>query len=482
MDLTVLHLAVPALTEDLRPGSAQLLWIIDIYGFMVAGCLVTMGTLGDRVGRRRMLLIGAAAFGIASVLAAMSRTAEALIATRALLGIAGATVAPSTLSLIRNMFLDDRQRTVAISVWMTAFSAGGVLGPFVGGALLEFFWWGSVFLIAVPVPVMVIVLVLGPFLLPEYRDPAAGKPDLPSAALSIAAVLAMIFGLKEIAQDGLAGMLLLAMFGGAALGVLFVRRQRVLADPMIDMRLFENPTFTASVASYGLTIFVLFGGFLFLPQYLQLVRGMSPLSAGVWGVPSSLAFVAGAIMTPYLGRTFPRATVMSIGLVVAAGGLAYFTRLHEATPMWGYLAASTLFALGSAPLFTMTNDLMIGGVPPERAGAAAGISETSAEFCGALAIAVFGSVGVAMYRSALTGVGLAAMPPDAMDAALATLGGAVVVAAELPSPSGAELLHAARQAFLLGIRTCAGIGAAGALALAVFVYARLRHVGKSVSA
>src|SRR5688572_30827969 len=201
MDLTVLHMAVPQLSTDLEPTSAQLLWIIDIYGFLVAGSLITMGTLGDRIGRRRLLLTGAAAFGVASLLAAFSTSANMLIATRAILGVAGATVAPSTLSLIRNMFLDPRQRTVAISVWITSFSIGGAIGPLIGGILLQSFWWGSVFLISVPV--MVLLLIVGPRLLPEYRDPSPGKPDPVSAGMSLAAVLLVIFGLKQIAQDGI---------------------------------------------------------------------------------------------------------------------------------------------------------------------------------------------------------------------------------------------------------------------------------------
>jgi MFS transporter, DHA2 family, multidrug resistance protein len=201
MDLTVLNLAVPSLSADLKPTSAQLLWIVDIYGFMVAGSLITMGTLGDRIGRRRLLLIGAAAFGIASVLAAFSTSAEMLIASRALLGLAGATLAPSTLSLIRNMFLDSQERTVAIGVWISSYSVGAAIGPLLGGMLLEHFWWGSVFLLGVPV--MVVLLVVGPFLLPEYRDPQAGRVDVISAALSMVAVLPAIYGLKQIARDGL---------------------------------------------------------------------------------------------------------------------------------------------------------------------------------------------------------------------------------------------------------------------------------------
>ena len=179
MDLTVLNLAIPQLSVDLKPSAAQLLWIVDIYGFMVAGSLITMGTLGDRIGRRKLLLIGAAAFGLASVLAAFSTSAEMLIATRALLGIAGATLAPSTLSLIRNMFLDPKERSFAIGIWIASFSAGGAIGPLVGGLLLEHYWWGSVFLVGVPV--MILLLMLGPFLLPEFKAPNAGRVDLASA-------------------------------------------------------------------------------------------------------------------------------------------------------------------------------------------------------------------------------------------------------------------------------------------------------------
>jgi DHA2 family multidrug resistance protein-like MFS transporter len=474
MDLTVLHLAVPSLTADLQPSSAQLLWIIDIYGFFVAGSLITMGTLGDRIGRRRLLLIGATLFGIASVLAAFSSTAETLIVTRALLGIAGATVAPSTLSLIRNMFLDPAQRSVAISVWISAYSLGGVLGPFVGGVLLEFFWWGSVFLIAVPV--MVLVLIAGPILLPEYRDPAAGRLDIPSAALSMTAVLSVIFGLKEIAQDGFSMAALATILGGLGLSAAFVRRQLSLDDPLIDLRLFRQRAFTASVATYGLTIVVLFGSFLFLPQYLQLVRGLSPLEAGLWGLPSSLAFLGGAMLTPTLGRRVRPAVLMAVGLACAALGFIVFVRLDASTSFALYAVGSTVFSAGTAPVMTLTNDLMIGSVAPERAGAAAGISETSAELGGALGIALFGSIGVAIYRRMLAEAPLPDVPAAALEGAMDTLGAAVMLAAELPADAAGQLVGAASDAFLAGVRVCAIISMVGAAALVVFVLARFGGV------
>jgi DHA2 family multidrug resistance protein-like MFS transporter len=473
MDLTVLHLAVPKLTADLRPSSAELLWIIDIYGFLVAGSLITMGTLGDRIGRRRLLLVGAVAFGLASVAAAFSTSARMLIGTRALLGVAGATIAPSTLSLIRNMFVDPRQRTTAIGIWITSFSVGGAIGPLIGGVLLEAFWWGSVFLIGVPV--MVLLLIVGPRLLPEYRDPSAGRPDLMSALLSLLAVLAAIFGLKRIAQDGLAIMPVVSIAAGIAIGAMFVRRQFRLSDPLVDLRLFRTPAFSAALATYGLSILFSFGGFLFLPQYLQLVLGLSPFRGGLWTVPWSLAFVVGSLATPLLVRRIRPAFVMAIGLVLAAIGFGLFTRIDSSTGFAMFAGGSTMFALGLAPVFTLTTDLIVGSAPPERAGAASAISETSAEFGGALGIAIFGSIGVAVYRTMIGDAMPAGVSPQAADAARATLGGAAAVAAQLPAEIGAELTRTAQTAFIAGLRICAAISAIGSLALAVVAGVALRR-------
>ena len=477
MDLTVLHLAVPRLTQDLAPSSVQLLWIIDIYGFLLAGSLITMGTLGDRIGRRRLLLIGAAFFGAASILAAFSRSATMLIVSRALLGIAGATIAPSTLSLIRNMFLDPRERTTAISIWIITFSLGGAIGPLLGGLLLEHFWWGSVFLLSVPV--MILLLAVGPSLLPEYRDPNAGKPDLLSAVLSIVGVLLIIYGLKLIAQDGVSPAAALSLLAGLAIGTVFVRRQKRLADPLIDLRLFSIPTFRASLVLYGGTILLLFGAFLFLPQYLQLVLGLSPLHGGLWTLPWAVGFVLGSLLTPALARRIRPAVLMSWGLALSAVGYFLLAAVGAGTgglPLFG-VATFVLTFFGS-PLFTLTNDVIIGSAPPERAGAASGISETCAELGGALGIAIFGSIGVALYRSVL-GVALPALPPVVGHAAMATLGGAVVAAQQLPAETGALLLAAARDAFLRGLVLCQVISGIGTLALAVFARATFRRVGVS---
>ncbi len=477
MDLTVLNLAVPHLSADLRPSSTQLLWIVDIYGFLVAGSLVTMGSLGDRIGRRRLLLLGAAAFGICSILAAWSASAGMLIAARALLGVAGATVAPSTLSLIRNMFADPRQRTVAISVWITSFSAGGAIGPLAGGVLLQWFWWGSVFLLAVPV--MALLLVLGPLLLPEFRDPGAGRLDLPSAGMSLVAVLAVIYGLKQLAQDGLGWPPTLAILAGLVVGVVFVRRQHRLADPLLDLGLFRIPAFSAALAANLLSFFIGFGSLLFIAQYLQLVLGLSPLAAGLWMLPSSAAFIVGSMLTPVLARRIRPAFVMAAGMGLAAVGLGVFTQLDSAAGLAVLVTGSVIFSLAIAPVDTLATDLAVGAAPPERAGAASALAETSAEFGGALGIAFLGVIGTAVYRSQMTDALPAGIPPETAAAAQDTLGGAVAAAAQLPDQLGGALVDAARLAFTQGLHLAFVISAIAAIAVAILAAILLRRLRQS---
>jgi MFS transporter, DHA2 family, multidrug resistance protein len=482
MDLTVLHLAVPSLSAELQPSSAQLLWITDIYGFMVAGFLVTMGTLGDRIGRRRLLLLGGAAFGVVSVLAALATSAEQLIAARALLGIAGATLAPSTLSLIFSMFQDPQQRQVAIGIWITSFSAGGAIGPVVGGVLLERYWWGSVFLLALPV--MALLLALGPRVLPEYKDPNAGRLDLVSAVMSLVAVLAVVFGLKLSAQDGLGWLPSAAVLVGLVVGVIFVRRQRRLADPMIDLRLFRIQAFNAALATNLLGIFIVVGYFLFVAQYLQLVLGLSPLQAGLWSLPSAVGFIVGSNLAPRILRHLRPAYVIGAGLALAAIGLGVLTRVGGSpnADLAILAGASLVVSLGLAPVFTATTDLVVSSAPPERAGAASGISETGAELGGALGIAILGSIGVTVYRGGLADALPAGVPSQAAAIARDTLGGAVGVAAQLPEGLGVALLAAAREAFTQGLQLTAALSAVVAVGVAVMATVLLRAVPASAQA
>ncbi|HSE81604.1 MAG TPA: MFS transporter [Gaiellaceae bacterium] len=471
MDLTVLYLAVPSLTADLEPSSTELLWITDIYGFFLAGFLITMGTLGDRIGRRRLLLVGAAAFAGASVLAALSVSVEMLIVSRALLGVAAATLAPSTLSLIRNMFLDSKQRTLAIGIWAMSFSVGAAIGPLLGGLLLEFFWWGSVFLLALPV--MALLLALGPRLLPEFRDPSAGRLDVVSAGMSVIAVLAVVYGLKRIAESGLGWAAAISILAGLGVGLSFVRRQRALAEPMLDLKLFRSPTFSAALAANTLSLAITFGIFLFIAQYLQLVLGLSPLEAGLWTVPSSGGFIAGSLLAPALVRRFRPAHVIAGGLLLTAVGLGLLTRVDGAG-VAAVVAGSVVVALGVAPAVTLGTDLIVGCVPPERAGAASGISETGAELGGALGIAVLGSIGVAVYRSQIHDAIPAGALTEESEAVRNTLGAAGEAVERLPEALGATLLETAQEAFTQGLQVAAGAGVVVALATAGLVALLLR--------
>ena len=472
MDLTVLHLAVPKMSEDLRPSSAELLWIIDIYGFFVAGALVTMGTLGDRIGQRKLLLVGAAAFGITSLFAAFSTTPTMLIASRAALGIAGATLAPSTLSLIFHMFQDPRERTTAIGVWIGSFSAGSAVGPVLGGVLLESFWWGSVFLLALPV--VAALLILGPRVLPEYRDPDAGRLDPLSAAMAILAVLALIFGLTQVAQEGLGPLPIVAIFAGLVVGAVWVRRQARLADPMIDLGLFRLRTFKVALAVNFLAIFVAVGYFLFIAQYLQLVAGLTPFQAGLLSLPSAFGFIVGSQAAPRMVQRIPARYLIGGGLALGSLGLVLLTQVPTTNGLVPLIVASLIISLGLAPVFGLTTELIVGSAPPERAGAASGISETSAELGGALGLALLGSIGVAIYRGGLAESLPAGLPTAAADAAKDTLGGAVGVARTLPAAMADATLAAARGAFVDGMHVAAALAVVVGFGLAIFVLVALR--------
>ncbi|MDA8368324.1 MAG: MFS transporter [Nocardiopsaceae bacterium] len=461
LDMSVLHLALPHLAADLRPSSSQLLWAMDVYGFMIAGFLITMGTLGDRIGRRRLLLIGAAAFGTASVLAAYSTSAEMLIASRAVLGIAGATLMPSTLALISNMFADPKQRATAIAVWSSCFMGGTALGPVIGGLLLQWFWWGSVFLLGVPV--MVLLLVSAPVLLPEYRAENAGRLDLASVALSLAMILPIIYGLKKLAEDGPAAGPLAAIAVGAVVGVVFVRRQLRLPDPLLDLRLFRNRTFGAALGTMMAGAVAMGGTFLLISQYLQMVSGLSPLRAGLWLVPPAVAMIIGTLLSASLAQRIGRGTVIGGGMAVTAVG---FVVLTQATADGGptlVVLGLMVAMVGLGPGAALVTDIVVGSVPPEKSGSAASMSETSGEFGVAMGMALLGSLGTAIYRSRVTvpeGV-----PAEAAAAARDTLAGAAAAAEQLPADTAARLLEPAREAFTHGLNAAAGLGA---VAMAVF--------------
>lgn len=455
MDLTVLNLAVPELSADLSPSPTELLWMVDIYGFVLAAALIPMGVFGDRIGRRRLLLWGAFAFGAASLLAAFATSATMMIAARALMGLAAATLAPSTLSMVTNLFPDPADRQKAIGVWIASFSAGGAIGPLVGGVLLEFFWWGSVFLINLPV--MALILLLGPFLLPEARDREAPRPDPASAVGLLVAVLGLVYAIKAFAAGGAsaAAFAALAVFA-AALG-LFLLRQRRLAVPFLDLSLFSSARFSAALGINILGFFAAFGMFLLIALYLQLGLGLTQLQAGLAAAPSGAAFVVGALFAPALAARLGVARVMALGFLAAACGFALVGIAAAQAGLATMIAGYCLFSLGLAPVFTMTTDVIVGSVPPAQAGAAAGLSETSTELGGAFGIAVLGSLMTLVYRLSIAdlpelgGLPMVAVLSDAggpaLLAARAALGQAVLAAAILSSAVailGAALAFATR--------------------------------------
>lgn len=453
VDMTVLGFAVPYLSEDLSPSSDQLLWIVDIYSFVLAGLLVTMGSLGDRIGRRKLLMLGAAGFGVASLTAAYAPTPELLIAARALLGFSGATLMPSTLSLLRNIFLDHRQRLFAIAIWASGFSAGSALGPIVGGWVLEHFHWGAVFLMNLPV--IALILVTTPLLIRESRAPTPGRLDIASVALSLGTMLPAVYGVKRIADSGPAIAPVVAIAVGIMLGVLFLRRQLRLADPLIDVRLFGVREFSVGVGTNLMIVFAMAASLFFLTQYLQLVQGISPLRAGLLLVPGLVMSVLASFLAVRLSRAFRLGTVLASGLALIATGFLALTQAPLDNGALLVAVAFTLIGSGIGLTETLTNDAIMTAAPPTRAGAASAISETAYELGAALGVALLGSVLTATYRLQLGDV--PGVPDRTMENARETLGGAAEVSRDLPGESAQALMHAAREAFTSGMNVTSAI-------------------------
>ncbi|MFD9328059.1 MFS transporter [Streptomyces sp. NPDC060065] len=465
VDATVLGLATPYISEDLKPSGTQLLWIGDVYSFVIAGLLVSMGSLGDRIGRKKLLLIGATAFGAISVLNAYATTPELMIVARALLGVAGATLMPATLALIRNLFHDPRERSLAIGIWGATASAGAALGPVVGGFLLEHFWWGSVFLINLPV--MAVLVLVGIKLLPESRNPNPGPWDLTSVGLSLVGMIGIVYAVKEAATHGIEWQAVTVGLLGSGALYWFVRRQLTLPSPLLDMRLFRHRGFSGAVLADLFTILGLSGLVFFLSQYLQLVQGRGPFEAGLAELPAAIGAVAAGLIAGTVARRFSVRAVVSGGLGAVGLALAALTLLDQSTgyPLLG--AALLVVGIGAGFSFTVTADVILSSVPKEQAGAASAVSETAYELGAALGIALLGSIVTGVYAGF---TGPAGTPAEAHE----SLGGAAESAAGLPADTAAALMDSARTAFVDGLTLAAGIGAVVLLVTAAAAWFLLR--------
>jgi DHA2 family multidrug resistance protein-like MFS transporter len=425
IDGTVLYLAIPSLARDLAPTSAQVLWIGDVYSLAIAGLLVSMGGLADRVGRKRLLLIGSAAFGVASVVAAFAPSAEALIAARLALGVAGATIMPSTLSIVRNLFDDDKERARGVAVWAAAAAGGAAIGPLVGGALLEHFWWGSVFLINVPV--ILVVIVAGAVLLPESRDPDAGRFDLVSVGLSFLAITPIVWVVKRWVDTGVTvpttAVLVLALLAGWG----FVRRQRRSASPLIDVNLFRFPAFSASILANFVAILALTGTLYFFSQYLQLVRGLSPLRAGLTELPVAVFSAAAVVVVGWVLRRLGTGPGIALSLALAAAAMVMLAVAESGGSLVWLVLALVPLGLGLGVTQTLSTNAILSAVPARKAGAASAVAETAYEMGVALGIALLGSTLTLIYRARLVppgGLGSedAARVQDSLASATAVLG------------------------------------------------------------
>ncbi|TRW77851.1 MFS transporter [Mycolicibacterium sp. 018/SC-01/001] len=481
IDGTVLSLATPFFTADLDATGTQILWIGDIYSFVLAALLISMGSLGDRIGHKKLLLCGATAFAVVSVVTAYSTSAPMLIGTRALLGVAGATLAPATLALIRGIFAEQRERSIAVGIWAAAFSAGAALGPVVGGVLLEHFWWGSVFLINVPV--MVVLVTGGVLLLPEHRDPQPGPWDLPSVGLSMVGMLGVVYAIKEGFTGlvhGIGGDVVVAGVLGLAALVTFVRRQLHLPHPLIDVRLFANPRFSGVVAGNLLAVLGLSGLLFFLSQYFQLVHGYGPLKAGLAELPGALTATVFGVLAGVLVRYVSHRAVLSAGLAMVGLAMAgLMVSLLVFTPVAPYLPlglALFVVGVGLGLAFTVASDVILALVPKERAGAAAAVSETAYELGMALGIAVLGSIVTAVYRTVVVAPEI---PSATADQARDSLAQAVHAAQTLPPEQAEILLDGARTAFTHGLSVASGVGALLLLSSAVAVWILLKSPGQA---
>ncbi|MER5611600.1 MFS transporter [Streptomyces sp. NPDC002215] len=463
LDSTVLHVAVPAVTEDLNPSAVGLLWIVDAYPLVCASLLILFGTLGDRVGRRRVLLLGYALFGVASAVAAMADSPAVLIMARALLGVGGAMIMPATLSILRQVFPDRRERAAAIGIWTAVAAVGAATGPVIGGFLVEHFWWGSVFLINVPL--MALILPVGRLLLPESRGSHDGPWDVLGALTAAAGVLGVVLGMKRAgAGEVLSPATLAPLLIGAALLVVFVRRQKRRTHPLIDMGLFTRPAFSTAVGCIVIAMLALVGLELIAVQYLQLVLGLSPLQTGLRLLPLTFAAMAAGATGSYTLRRIGPRRMVGWGFVLTAVSVLILTSMGQHDRPALLTAAFVALGFGLQSTLFGAYESMLSEAPADRAGGAAAIGETSYQLGAGMGIALLGSVMNAAYAPGLSKLPEAGVPAGARAAAAHSLGEAYQVADRLGGPLGAVLRSTARNSFITGLHVTLLVSAALLLA------------------
>jgi EmrB/QacA subfamily drug resistance transporter len=469
LDNTVLNVAMRTIADPrqgLGASQSQLEWSINSYTLVFAGLLFTAGVLGDRYGRRLVLLTGLGLFGLASLFSAYAQDPNQLIAARAIMGIGGAAVLPATLSIISNVF-DPRERARAIGVWAGSVGLAVAIGPVVGGLLLEHYWWGSVFLINVPIVVLGVVAVLA--LVPESRDPKPGRIDVVGVLMSIAGLAALVYGVIDGGDHGFGRP---SSWGSIAAGLVvlaaFVAYERRIPFPSLDVRLFANPRFSASVAAVGLVFFAAMGTFFFLSFYLQLVRGLSPLKAGLLMTPFAVAQMVFAPGSSALVRRFGPKAVSAVGMVLTAAVMAGFSLVTPTTPMWAIAALFFVNGMGLANVMPPATESIMSSVPREKAGVGSAVGNTIRQVGGALGVAVLGSALSAVYRQSIEG-DLTGLPAGARSAASESIAGGYAVAGRLGGAAGGAVTRAADSAFVHAMHYAAFGSAVVALVGAVVV-------------
>lgn len=468
IDNTVLSFAIPHIAGDLNPSASMQLWLLDSYPLVLAALLVPMGNLGDRIGRRKLLLIGSVGFAIFSIVAGISTTPEMLLACRIALGIFGATLMPCTLSLLRSMFQVRKERRLAIAIWSIGFATGGALGPILGGILLQNFHWGSIFFLHLP---FVIPLIIGaPFLIDESKDPTPGPFDIVSILLSMATMTPIAFAFKHTASYGVDIWTILGVVIGLVCGTILVRRLLGQKNPMLDVRLFTYPVFTGAILINLLSCMAYVGLVFFMSQHLQLVEGMAPLSAALVMVPGTIVMIVATLGVVRLANRFSIQKLIIIGLVCSALTYGFFTWQGAQIPVMTIIILFGFLSVGIAVAETLSNDVILTAVPPSKAGAASAVSETAYELGAVLGTSVIGGALTAFYRSHLELPGGLSLEQE--EQAISTLAGALHVGEHIGGEQGARIVTDAQHAFDSGIVWSSGLGtlfAVGTVIIAIFM-------------